>query len=255
MTIAERVVSSESDRAMTKRETTDRRLFLAAAIVFPLIVGIGFARTYYLKTFFDPNPLPSLLVHAHGFVMTVWVALFVAQVWLIRSHRVSVHRQLGIAGVVLAVAVVVLGFFTLIAAAKNGSRSTPPGFPPLAFMAVPFFDLVMLVILFGAAISLRRRSADHKRLMLLVAISLLPPALGRIPLPGLVALGPVFFFGTPTLLMLAALTYDRLSVGRMNRMFAIGAGLLIASYPLRMIVSGTEPWLHFAKWLTGFSIV
>ncbi len=248
MTATERIALRQSDR-------TDRRLFLAAAILFPLIVGIGFARTYYLKTVFSPDPLPSLLVHVHGLLMTAWVLLFVVQIWLVRSHRVSLHRRLGVAGVVLAVAVVIVGFFTMIAAAKNGSRSTPPGFPPLAFMAVPFSDLIMMVVLFGAALALRRRSADHKRLMLLVALNLLPPALARVPVPGLLALGPLFFFGIPTLLALVALTYDRVTVGRMNRAFAIGAGLLIASYPLRLFISGTQPWMQFAKWLTGFSIV
>ena len=107
MTAAERVASRRSDPARTKRDRTDRRLFLAVAILFPLIVGIGFARTYYLKTVFNPDPLPSLLVHVHGLLMTAWVVLFVVQIWLVRSHRVSLHRRLGVAGVVLAVAVAI----------------------------------------------------------------------------------------------------------------------------------------------------
>ena len=254
MTVRETIATRETARPLAKRDT-DHRLFLAAAILFPLIVIIGFAKSYYLKSVFDPSPLPSLLVHVHGLAMTAWVALFVTQVWLVRSHQVALHRKLGVAGVLLAVLVVVVGFFTAIAAAKNGSKGFPPNIPPLAFVAMPIFDLVMMVVLFGAAIALRHRPADHKRLMVLVALNLIAPALARVPVPSLIALGPLFFFGAPTLLALLALGYDRWQSGRMNRMFAIGAVLLIASYPLRLVVSGTETWMRFAGWLTGFSIV
>jgi uncharacterized membrane protein YozB (DUF420 family) len=183
------------------------------------------------------------------------VALVVAQVWLIRSHNVALHKKLGIAGVWLAALVVVVGLFTAVSAAKNGSVSFPPNIPSLAFLAVPFFDLVMMVILVGGAIYLRKRPADHKRLMLLALINLLPPALARLPFPGLIALGPLFFFGAPTLLTLIALGSDRWRAGTFNRVFVAGAILLIASYPVRLMLAGTDAWMRFAKWLTIFALV
>ncbi len=105
--------------------SADRRLFALVAILFPLIVLIGFARTYYLKFAVDSPAVPSLLVHFHGIVMTAWVLFFVAQVWLIRSKRARVHMNLGTAGVALAVVVFVVGFFTAVAAAKYGTNSAP----------------------------------------------------------------------------------------------------------------------------------
>jgi hypothetical protein len=48
----------------------DRRLFAAVALIFPVVMVIGFARTYYLKAAFGGPPLPSLLVHLHGALMT-----------------------------------------------------------------------------------------------------------------------------------------------------------------------------------------
>lgn len=233
----------------------DRRLFLTAAILFALIVVIGFARTYYLKSFFAPLPLPSLLVHIHGIVMSAWVGLFVTQVFLIRSHNVELHKKVGIAGVGLACVVVVVGFFTAISAATNGTASFPPNVPRLAFLVVPMFDLLMMVLLFGGAIYFRRSPAKHKRLMLLTAINLLPPALARFPIPGLVSLGPLFFFGVPTLLTLAALGYDRWCNGRFNGVFVFGALLLIASYPIRLVLLGTDAWMRVATWLTRFALV
>ncbi|HZB26293.1 MAG TPA: hypothetical protein VE379_09195 [Vicinamibacterales bacterium] len=235
------------------RHLFDRRLFLAAAIVFALINLLGFAQTYYLKGFFSTPPLPSLVVHLHGLTMTAWIALFAAQVWLVRSKQIRVHQRLGYAGVALGVLVVVTGFFTAVRAAKFGSSSFPPGVSPLPFLAVPIFDLLMFVILFGAAIYYRKRAAAHKSLMLLTAVNFLPPAIARIPIASLQALGPLWFFGFPTVLTLVCLGLDTWRRGRLNGVFLAGALLLIASYVVRLAIMGTPQWLAVAAWLTSWA--
>jgi hypothetical protein len=232
---------------------SDRRLFAIVALLFPVIILIGFGRTYYLKFAFGNPPLPSLLVHLHGLLMTVWVFYFIAQVWLIRGKKARVHMKLGMAGIALAVVIIAVGLMTAIAAAAHGSASTPPDISPLAFMVVPFFDLIMFAGLFGAAIYYRKRPANHKRLMLLTAINFLPPALGRFPVASIQALGPLFFFGVPTVLAIVLLTYDTWRNKKLNMPFLIGALVLIASYPIRLMLSGTPQWMAFAAWLTSFS--
>src|SRR6266498_3239327 len=180
------------------RRHFDRRLFMAAAIAFPLIVLAGFGRTYYFKGFFDVPPLASALVHLHGVLMTTWVALFVTQVWFISSRRVRVHQRLGYGAIGLAVLIIAVGFVTAIRAAKFGAASTPPGVSPVAFLIVPLFDLVMFTILFGGAIYYRKKPAQHKALMLLTAVNFVPPAIARIPIAALQGAGPLWFFGFPT---------------------------------------------------------
>ncbi|MFN0139207.1 MAG: hypothetical protein ACKVQW_03845, partial [Pyrinomonadaceae bacterium] len=129
----------------------ERRLFAVVAVLFPVIVLIGFGRTYYARFAFDVPPVPGKLVHLHGLVMSAWVLLFCGQVLLIHTKNHRVHMRLGFVGLALAVAVVIVGFFTAVAGAKFGSPSTPPGVVPLEFLAVPLFDMVMFSILFGAA--------------------------------------------------------------------------------------------------------
>ena len=162
----------------------EKRVYLITALLFPVIVLFGFGRTYYLREFFDVPPMSSLLVHIHGAVMTAWVLLFIAQVYLIRTKNIKIHQTLGYAGVALSALIVPVGFFTAIAAAKNGPMVAVPGIDRMSFMAVPMFDLVMFMILFGAAIYYRKRAANHKRLMLLTAINFMPPAIARFPIPG-----------------------------------------------------------------------
>lgn len=228
-----------------------RRFFAAVAVAFPLIILAGFARTYYLKPFFDAPPVSSLLVHLHGLLMTLWIALFATQVFLISSRRVKVHQKLGIAGVALGALIVPVGLFTAVAAAKYGSPSTPPGFPPLAFMAVPFFDIIVFTVLLAGVVYYRKQPANHKRLVLLTVLNFLPPALGRIPLAPVQTLGPLFFFGLPDLIAIIFLVVDTWKNGKLNKVYLAGTLLLIASHPLRMIISGTDAWMGFAAWITG----
>jgi hypothetical protein len=235
--------------------TREKRFYLIVAFVFVLTALFGFGRTYYLKMFTGAPPLSSYLVEIHGAIMTAWVLLFVAQVYLIRSKNIKIHQKLGFAAIALGVLIVVVGFFTAIGAAKNGSPSSPPGVNRLSFMIVPMFDLVMFMILFGAAIYYRKRAANHKRLMLLTAINFMPPGIARFPIPGWLALGPIVFFGIPTLILIFAVTYDRLQNGKFNKVFVYGSLLLFISYPLRLMLSGTDAWMSFAHWLTGFSLV
>lgn len=239
------------DRTLERR-LFDRRMYLIASILFTLIVVGGFARTFYFKALFGTPPLPSALVHVHGLVMTLWVALFAIQVRFIAAKRIRLHQRLGYAGIGLGVLVVATGFVTALRAAKYGFRSAPPGIPGPAFMIVPLFDLLMFALFFGAAIWYRRRAAEHKRLMLLTAINFLPPAVARIPVASLQALGPLWFFGFPTVLALLCLGLDARRHGRLNRMFAAGTALLVASYVGRLALMPTDVWNSVATWLIAF---
>jgi hypothetical protein len=233
----------------------EKRFYLIAAILFPLIVLAGFARTYYLKEFTGTPPLSSILVHLHGGIMTAWVLLFVSQVFLVRTKNIRVHMTLGYAGIGLAVLIILSGFFTAIAAGKNGAASFPPDIPRMSFLAVPLFDLVTFAVIFAAAVYYRKRAANHRRLMLLTAIGFLPPALARIPVSGIQSLGPLFFFGVPVVLMIFSLIYDRVQNGKFNKVFAYACLFLAASYPLRMMIGGTDAWLAFANWIVNYSLV
>ena len=234
------------------RRLFDRRLFMAVAVLFPLIILAGFARTYYLKGLFGTPPLASMVVHLHGVLMTMWIALFVTQVWLIRSRQIRVHQRLGYAGIGLAVLIIGAGLVTAIRAAKFGSASTPPGIAPQAFLIVPLFDLLMFAIFFGGAVYYRKSPAQHKALMLLTAIYFLPPALDHIPIASLQAIGPLWFFGFPTALALLAIGIDRWRHGKLNRMLVGGTLLLLASYIGRLALMGTDAWMGISRWLTSF---
>jgi hypothetical protein len=190
-------------------------------------------------------------LHLHAILMTAWVLLFITQVWLISSKRIRVHQRLGFSAVVLAVLIIVSGFFLAARAAKLGHA--PPNFSGLSFSIVPLTDLFNFAILFGAAIYLRKKSADHKRLMLLTSVNFLDPAVARIPVASLQALGPIWFFGVPIVLALIAFIVDSWKNRKLNKIFLFGTLFLIMTFVLRLAVMGTNTWLNFAGWLTSWA--
>ena len=233
------------------QRTREKRFFLLVGILFPLLVIIGFSRNYYLRPLFDLGPLYSDMVRFHAVVMTAWILLFATQAWLISSKRVKLHMKLGMAGVGLAVLVLVTGYLVAIGAVEHQTAADRGGIPPLVFLVVPIADLALFVVYFGLAIAWRKRSAEHKRLMLLTAANFLPPAAARFPVASVLTLGPLWIFGVPTVLTIAALIYDTWRNKKLNWTFLVGTILLIASFPLRMVIGGTEWWMSLAEWMTS----
>jgi hypothetical protein len=232
--------------------THDRLFYGGMATAMGLTVFAGFASTYYLR-FFTGGPSATLtrgpftaLVHVHGALFTAWVLLFIVQTALVASRRVAVHRRLGVAGAVLAAAMVVAGTFVAIATAARGSA--PAGLDPLAFLVIPIFDMVLFAIFVTAALALRRDREAHKRLMLLAYVSIVVAAVAR--LPGVLPLGPPAFFGLSFLFVVVGGIYDFLSRRRVHKVYLWGGALIVASVPVRLAISGTGAWRALAELLT-----
>jgi FtsH-binding integral membrane protein len=224
----------------------DHRFFTGMALTVALIAFVGFAPTYYLRSLYGAPPLPTL-VHVHGLLSSTWVLLFVVQTSLVAAHRTDLHRRLGIAGVLMVLLLLLVGWFTAIDAARRGV--TPPGGPPpLAFLSVPIGTLAAFAVLAGAGLVNRRRSETHKRLMLLASISLLTPAIARFRyfMPG----GPALAIGGTCALVVVCLVYDRVWNGRVHPAFLWGGLFLMASLPARFALGATGVWQRLAVWLT-----
>ena len=232
------------------RRISDRPLYLLAAVVFPLIVLAGFARTYYLKGYFATPALPNLIVQLHAVIMTAWVVLFIVQVTLVAKRKTKLHQRLGILGAGLAALVFVVGILTgLYAAARFIDKPTmlaPGDPPPLPFLIIPLGDMVIFAILIGTALYYRKRLDIHKRLMLLAAINLLTPAIARIPLSFIAHGGPLAFFGLTDLVLIGFVAFDTIRHRRLHPAFLWGGLFLILMQPLRLILAPTNAWISFA---------
>ena len=230
----------------------DRLFYSAMAVAMALTVVAGFGPTYYFR-YLSGGPTTTLsggpfttAVSVHGALFTAWVLLFVVQTTLVARRQVAVHRRLGLVGVGLAAAMVGVGTYTAIEGAARGSA--PPGVDPLAFLAIPLFDIVLFSTFVIAAVIRRRDKETHKRLMLLAYVSIIVAAVAR--LPGVLLIGPPAFFGLALMFIVAGAVYDRVSRGHVHRVYVWGGALFVASVPIRLLISGTSAWRAFAEFVT-----
>ena len=218
------------------------------AIALSLFVIVGFSRTYYLRFLTDQPPLDTL-VHLHSVAFSAWLLVFIAQTRLVAAQRVDLHMKLGIAAVALAVVIVVISFATT-AVKATVPRVNPAGLTPPQFTIVGIMSLVLFAGFVALGIAFRRRSAYHKRFMVLAMIGVMTPAASRIVTQlGLrehwTYLVPVF----PALFVACCLAYDWRQQRIVHSVYAIGGAVLIASWPLRVMIGHSEWYQPIGEWI------
>jgi len=233
-----------------RKAPDERRFYTGMALAMLATVFVGFAPTFFLRPLFPDTPAPvGAIFTLHGIAFSAWVVLLLVQARLVAGRHVALHRRLGAWGVALAVVMVVLGTATALTAARRGFVGVPV--PPLRFLAVPLFDMLLFPLFVTLAVVQRREPQKHKRWMLLATIGLLAAAVAR--WPGLFEYGPLAFFGLTDLFIVAMAIWDWRSLGRVHPVTLWGGLALIASQPLRPMISGTDAWMSFARWATGLA--
>jgi hypothetical protein len=234
----------------------DRLFFSGMAVAIAITVFVGFAPTYYLFPLMHGVTSRGVaagseltpLVHVHATIFSLWIALFIAQTTLIARAQYDLHRRLGMASLVLATLMLVVGYLTATHAARTGS--SPPGWDDKAFLLIPLTSLALFTGFVIAGVLNRRRAAYHKRLMLLATISLLLPPLARIVrmtdapfLPAGVLGGLVVL----NLFVAAMIIYDLWRLGRVHPVTIWGATIVLIAWPLRVMFGYTDVWQHIAR--------
>jgi hypothetical protein len=219
------------------------------AIMIIVLALAGFARTYFLRPVLPP-PTPALptltpLIHLHGILFTAWVFLFFIQVRLVRAGQVDLHRTLGMANVVVAALMVVIGTLTALHGVVRGVG--PGGMDPRRFLIVPLASIALFAVFTALGLGARRDPQSHKRYMLLATLALLPPAIGRWVL--LLGFGPPAILAVSTLCLVPLFVWDWKSRGRVHVVTCWGGLLLTLSGPLRIVLAKTGGWLTVSDWL------
>jgi hypothetical protein len=226
----------------------DRSFYLWVSAAMVVVTFAGFARTYYLRGAFHAQPL-TVFLHIHGAVMTGWIVLFLLQSVLIATHRVSLHRRLGLFGVFLAALVVILGMTATLHAAAREVRGNTEFVPlQLSVLALETTQLSLFAWFVGIAIWLRRSADIHKRFLLLATLCMLPnPEVRMLP----------FIHSNLVFLLLwsaAVFTLvgiDALRSGRVHVAFLRGAVIANALLYFSYFGATTTAWRHFASQLVA----
>lgn len=224
---------------------SDHKFYLTVSLALALIVFVGFAPTYYLKHLFHGEALP-LLVHVHGFVMTLWYGLFITQVLLVAKDRVDLHQKLGYAGLFLSAAVALLGTVVSIGLAQRRLHANPNSTLGPFLLGLQLFSIVLVfIVLISLAVFYRRRPDYHKRFMTLAMLTVLGPAVVRLPgindhnIPAAIAIG--------ISLTLICIIVDSVRNRHLHPAFGWGGAAVIGSIFVVAPFAQSAAWIHFVR--------
>ncbi len=229
----------------------DRQFFFAMTVLLTAVVAVGFAPTYYLAGVFQA-PLPSRIVHIHAAVFSTWMILLLVQTGLISARRVGWHRKLGMAGFVVAMAMVVTVALTAAGLAAR-VKGAPSMELVLGLLVVTFIDAFDFAVLAGFAYALRRNAAAHKRLIIIATVCLTRAAFFRWHVPILYRHVYPDYAATYALLLLLA-AYDLWSTRKIHRATLWGSLFLIVMGQLTRVIGPSAPWHAFAHWVQGWGV-
>lgn len=238
------------------RSDADRNIFLVLVglVWVGILSGFGFDSVSHVSQHgLDYPPI----VHVHAVAFVGWLVLFTTQVALIRGGRADIHRKLGVAGLVLACVMLLLGPVTALVVDER--RFVTEGQTP-EFLAVQFIDMIALATFTGAALLARGNSAIHKRMMLMglfyisnagFARLLSWVALGGPPGRGFLYDLTGFYMGGD-LLVLALGVYDLVTRKRLYPAYVAGvAWTLTLQVTAMWLLHGNAAWKALSLKLIG----
>jgi len=234
------------------RATAERKFYSRMALFMVGIVFLGFAPSFYLRGLVHvprPNPTLPASVLVHGTLFTLWMLVFVAQTQLVAAGRRDLHKKLGKASFVLALAIIPLMY--LVGVWQVTRANQPPFTDPLNWTIVPLLGIPIYAYLLWIGWSRRRESATHKRAMLCAALMMMDPAIGRFPIgpPMLAVLGVTSALALSTYIPLVL--HDRRMLGRVHPVTKLAVSLVAGMMVVRIIFLATGSWAPIAAHLPG----
>lgn len=268
-TAADSSLLPEGGRAKpTLGEFVDHWIFVFMAALFFVTVLVGFipdsiGKVMALKAGQPPFPI---VLHVHAVLMGSWITLLLAQTTLMATGRAAMHKQLGLAGLFLAPAMVIVGSFVVPAMYHYNWKLVQTLPPELIGMPVEdaerfMSSLVAFQVLAGVlfatfvTIGLRARKTDpglHKRLMILATAVPLPAAIDRIGwLPSTYPTSAVSPLLYTVLWISPMLAWDLIRYRRLHRAYVIWFALFVPLGAIAANLWWTQGWVGFVERMMG----
>jgi hypothetical protein len=230
-------------------------------VLFLALTVWAFWPSYFSRLFEQP----TLLHHAHGIVLALWLGMLVVQAQLIRTQRRPWHRQLGKLSYVLAPAVVVVttAFVHQQMSGVRGFAVLPA--PVLHSLALMLGSLVAFALFYGFAIAKRRDSHAHARWMVSTVFPMFTPVTDRLiaahlrPMIGVLPriegnpVLPVVGFAAADLLLIALSWWDWRANRRLD-VFPVALGVLLIYHVGTLTLHRVPLWNAFAVWFLGLPL-
>ncbi len=227
------------------------RYFLVASCLALAVTLAGFFKTFILPSARGTFSAPAV-IYVHGSLLFLWAALLVTQSVLIRVRKPRLHRRLGFLSLFLIPAVVISTMAAGVFVMKR-DLSLGGGQTAVSSLIGNFTTPIIFAILAAAGIAYRRRVEIHKRLMLLAMIAIIWPAFFRFRHYFPAVANPEFVFGfvLPNSMVLAAILWEKLTIGRVHAVYLTAGVALIAWNFAETYLFDSAGWRIIANKLAG----
>ncbi|HZF93721.1 MAG TPA: hypothetical protein VEZ20_02495 [Allosphingosinicella sp.] len=169
--------SGERAMASVVKGQAKPRLYLSAgwwAAALLLLSVVAFWPNYVTKLPFEAE----LFVHLHAAGVVLWMAMLIAQPWLIGRGKRPLHKKIGRISYVLVPYIVVS---SLLLAHQRTSALAPAQFEEFGHsLYLPFGAVLTFAAAWGLAIAYRREPFLHGRYMVGTVFSLVDPVVARL---------------------------------------------------------------------------
>jgi len=225
----------------------DRPFYFWMALLIVAVVVYGFSFTVNANLFHPPSARPAIL-YVHAALFTGWLVFLIVQSALIRTRHVKVHKKLGWFGLVMGVAMPLVGVATAIA--MNRLRLRAGDATVAAFLIIPFWDMVSFSVTFALAFYWRTKPEFHRRLILMASCALTAAAFGRFPIA---AVRDVWFYAGVDSLILLGVVRDLMVNKRIHPVYLYGLPLMMMGQLTIMYTSlhSLPVWMRIAHAILG----
>ena len=243
------MTTSVTAQRATAATTFRASFYFWMVLLMAFFVFGGFGMTYWYPLAAGQFPPAPPVVHLHGLTYFSWMVLLIMQASLVNVRNVALHRSLGMFGIALATAVIIMGALITILGASRASGGAAHGIY-LGITAVAGFAL-----LFTLAIRNTRRPDVHRRLILFAMLPLLPPGIHRlymVPL-GLQTFPVVAMYLTLDAMAVAIIVQEWRRHGTIGKYTWIGSGWIVLQQVVHWAIIDTAFFAGVVQWLGGLA--
>jgi len=251
-----------------RAHAVDRWIYVFTAASFIVICLAGFIPDSLMKIEMvraGQRPPFPLVLHAHAVLMGGFLVLLLGQTWMMATGRRALHMKLGVLGVMMAGALIIVGFMLVNAnyyMLYGATQSANPKVSEGANFGLNIWENIMLIqirigllfgLFLGIGIAARNRDAGlHKRMVILATAMALPAGIDRIPwIPHTMPLSPL----SPDLYTLLAispmLVWDVVRNGYLHKAWLIWFGVNLPFVIALHALWDTPGWHSAVKQLMG----
>lgn len=212
-------------------------------IALLLLVFIGFWDSYFSILFSGI----SKYTHFHAITMLLWITILITQPFLIKYKHVALHKLIGKFSYYLVPALIIS--LILLSHSQITIHDFGITYSRLYILFLQFSLLIIFIISYVLAIIYRKSPNHHARYMVCTSLTLIDPAVARIPLN--IPLMPfeyqIFTFVLIDLILIILILMERKKTqGR--EVFPIMLTIFLVFQGINLTLTDNIIWDNFSLW-------